>query len=572
MKIVSNNLSFQAKPKDMSDYYDTLIKAKEKAGNRGKSILIVPSSNLPQTGGNNTGVGYLGSEDGLKFFEFAKKYWGINEIQILPSGQYHFHDEHVPMYSGTSMDLGNHMIDIKAHATKEELERIVKNNKTPRIVNYRNIIKPHSIQEQVLWEIYNRSDKAEFEKFKSKNAFWLDSKALYRVLRDKYGTAKYYEWQDVDKNLFSLNEADRNKRIAEITQNHEKELDFYKFKQFLAEGDLKKAKDNLNSKGLKLNGDLICGFSYDEIWANPKAFRPNDTIGWGLPALDFEAPEGEKLLREKVNLYAKRFDGLRIDASWTYANQPSKGGKRYYGDKILNIIDDEIKKVKGANFDLKNIMHEFVTSSEDFNIYEGNRLKPYVAKRNKIYTSDWLNENWGSNKSFLERGWKPKTFVIGMTNHDSKEIKVKEEQVEALSKILKIPKEELRNPKEFLKAKFAEPMSAFNNMIFFKDALGMKDWKDKIPADFEDEYIKTLERGEGFNPMDALEKVFKAKGLDKEDPKLYKKIVKYKKVLEGKENKSMPVVKWGIACIGCILLTYGLIKYYKNNHEELRKP
>ena len=44
----------------------------------------------------------------------------------------------------------------------------------------------------------------------------------------------------------------------------ENEIDFYKFKQFLAENDLKKAKEKLNQKGLKLDGDMICGLSFDE--------------------------------------------------------------------------------------------------------------------------------------------------------------------------------------------------------------------------------------------------------------------------------------------------------------------
>ena len=52
-----------------------------------------------------------GLKNDQKFFEFAKLYWGINEIQLLPTGQYHTHKGEVPIYSGTTMDLGNHMIN-----------------------------------------------------------------------------------------------------------------------------------------------------------------------------------------------------------------------------------------------------------------------------------------------------------------------------------------------------------------------------------------------------------------------------------------------------------------------------
>ena len=204
----------------------------------------------------------------------------------------------------------------------------------------------------------------------------------------------------MDKNLYLLPQAEREKRIAEIYKLKNKEIDFYKFKQFLAENDLKKAKDMLNQKGLKLNGDMICGLSYDEIWSHPKAFLEGKTIKWDLPALDLDSKEAEKVIREKVNIYAKRFDGLRIDASWIYIQPFNKD----YGDKILNIIDDEVKKVKGKDFDLHNIMHEFVASADDFNIYDEEKLKPYIDNRVKIYTSDWLSDDWGTNKNFIKHG------------------------------------------------------------------------------------------------------------------------------------------------------------------------
>ena len=270
-----------------------------------------------------------------------------------------------------------------------------------------------------------------------------------------------------------------------------------------------------------------------------------------MPALDLDSTDAEKLLREKVNFYAKHFDGLRIDASWVYVKPLNKD----YGDKYLNLIDDEIKKVKGNDFDLKNIMHEFVASADDFNIYDGEKLKPYIDNRVKIYTSDWLSENWGSNKNFLERGWKGENFVIGVTNHDSKPIKYDEKQAKELSKILGIPLKKLKDEKEFVKAKFAEPMMAYNNMLYFKDALANP--TDKISSNFENDYFKALEEGKGFNPMDALEKTFKAKDLDREEPELFRKIVKYRKILGSKKgaHKKIIAISFGLG----VLISAGLV-------------
>ena len=559
---INSAINFQRrlKPKEEGEYSAVLNQAKAKIGNTGKSILIVPTSSLPQNTQNNTGVGTLNQVESAKFFDFAKKYWGINEIQIQPVGQYHAWQEQYPIYSGTSMDLGNHMIDIKSHCTEEEFKEIVKSNGGKTDVNYPNIVEAFSKQEEILHKVYEREkNNPEFIIFKTQNAERIEPKALYRALKEINHTHDYKKWNEMDKNLYLLPQAEREKRIAEIYKLKNKEIDFYKFKQFLAENDLKKAKDMLNQKGLKLNGDMICGLSYDEIWSHPKAFLEGKTIKWDLPALDLDSKEAEKLIREKVNIYAKRFDGLRIDASWIYVQPFNKD----YGDKILNIIDDEVKKVKGKDFDLHNIMHEFLASADDFNIYDGEKLKPYIDNRVKIYTSDWLSDDWGTNKNFIERGWKPENFIIGATNHDSKSIKFNENQAKTLSKILGIPFEKLKDEKEFVKAKFAEPMMAYNNMLYFRDALANDG--DKISENFEEKYFKNLENGKGFNPMDALEKAFKAKGLDKGEPELFNKIVKYRKILESKKgtHKKIALLAIGLG----VLLSAGIVilnKTYKS--------
>lgn len=557
---INSSINFQRrlKPKEEGEYSAVLKEAKEKVGNKGKSILIVPTSSLPQEKQNNTGVGTLNTQESEKFFDFAKKYWGINEVQIQPVGQYHGWNGKYPIYSGTSMDLGNHMIDIKSHCTKEEFEELVKANNDCRTVNYPNIVEKYSKQEEILRKVYAREKlNSEFAKFKAENSKMLEPKALYRALAEINHTHNYKFWNETDKNLYSLPKVERDKRIAEVYKLKENEIDFYKFKQFLAENDLKKAKEKLNQKGLKLDGDMICGLSFDEVWSHPNAFLKGQIMKWDLPALNLDSKEAEQLIREKVNVYAKHFDGLRIDAAWTYVEPLNKD----YGDKILNIIDDEVKKVKGADFDLHNVMHEFAASAEDFNIYKNGELRPYIKDRVQIYTSDWLSEDWGSNKNFLERGWKPENFVVGATNHDSEPIKIKEAQAEVLSKILGIPKDKLMNESEFIKAKFAEPMTAYNNMLYFRDALALKG--DRISADFEESYFKNLESGKGFNPMDALEKSFRAKGLDKTEPELYRKIVKYRKILEGKQSSY-----WKIAVIATcagILISAGLLLLKKDN-------
>lgn len=583
-KISGINFERRLKPSEEAEYSEILNRGRDKCIGKNpdgkKSILIVPSSSLP----NKTGVGNLNSKESQKFFDFAEQYWGINEVQILPVGQYFNHKGEYPIYSGSSMDLGNHVIDIQRYVPEEDFDEIVKSNNIKGRVNFSNVVDEGSIQEKVLKKLFKSGKyQKEFEAYKSENLERLEPKALYNALREINKSHNYKDWNNIDKNLFNrdvVSEKEFEARVKEIKSLKGEKMDFYYFKQFLAEDSLKKARENLHKKGIKLNGDMQCGFSFDEVWANPKAFIPETSIGWNLPALDFDSKEGQKLLRKKVKFFAQRFDGIRIDASWTYANQPQiKNGiteRKYYADKILNIIDDEVKKVKGAEFDSRNIMHEFAASDIDFNIYDGAELKPYVKERVKIYTSDHLNEGWGTNYSFLKRGWSANSFIIGARNHDSGKIIGSDEQVNALSKILKIPAEKLKDKKEFVKAKLAEPFGAKNSMIYFADALNIDkqfqgnsdktlNYAVQIPSDYEDRYFASLERGEGFNPMDALEKQFRAKGLDKKDPELYKKIVKYRKILEQKEKNPKTVLKIACALGFAGLIIYGFFRLHKRN-------
>lgn len=583
-KISGINFERRLKPSEEAEYSEILNRGRDKCIGKNpdgkKSILIVPSSSLP----NKTGVGNLNSKESQKFFDFAEQYWGINEVQILPVGQYFNHKGEYPIYSGSSMDLGNHVIDIQRYVPEEDFDEIVKSNNIKDRVNFSNVVDEGSIQEKVLKKLFKSGKyQKEFEAYKSENLERLEPKALYNALREINKSHNYKDWNNIDKNLFNrdvVSEKEFEARVKEIKSLKGEKMDFYYFKQFLAEDSLKNARENLHKKGIKLNGDMQCGFSFDEVWANPKAFIPETSIGWSLPALDFDSKEGQKLLRKKVKFFAQRFDGIRIDASWTYANQPQiKNGiteRKYYADKILNIIDNEVKKVKGAEFDSRNIMHEFAASDIDFNIYDEAELKPYVKERVKIYTSDHLNEGWGTNYSFLKRGWSADSFIIGARNHDSGKIISSDEQVNALSKILKIPAEKLKDKKEFVKAKLAEPFGAKNSMIYFADALNIDkqfqgnsdktlNYAVQIPSDYEDRYFASLERGEGFNPMDALEKQFRAKGLDKSEPELYKKIVKYRKILEQKEKNPKTVLKIACALGFAGLIIYGFFRLHKRN-------
>ena len=564
-RIQSVTFKRRLKQSEESDYQEVLKKAKSKASHTdfGRSILIVPSQSLPQSAHHNTGVGNLASKEGQQFFDFVKKYWGINEIQLLPTGHFFSKNGEYPIYSGSSMDLGNHMINLEDFLNETELKEVVKNNKTCKTVNFSNVVDLNSISEKCLKNVYSRmssSLKNEFELYKKESEPILESKSLYRALRELNGTHDYHKWNDIDKNLFDetvVSTEQRNKRIEQIKNLKSETIEFYKFKNFLAEKSLNKAKSELNSKGIKLSGDMILHMAYEEEWAHPNAFLKNTkTKEWEFSVLDANSKEAEELLREKVRFYAKHFDNIRIDAAWCYITPNifnTKNGiksKLNNGYKLIDIIEDEVKKVKGKDYNPKNIYYEFdADGPTQFQIHSyGDKLKPELKDRVKIYTSEHLSDNWGTADSFInKRLWGEDNFILGAVNHDSKDMEPIEEQINTLSKILKIPKEKLYDKLEFIKAKFAEPLRAKNNMLFFIPALGLDskfqnnsdktlNYASKIPENYQELYFRNLIENRGFNPMDALEKQFIAQGLNKTEPELFKKIVKYRKILQEKDG------------------------------------
>ncbi|MCQ2754672.1 MAG: 4-alpha-glucanotransferase [bacterium] len=496
----------------------------------------------------------------------------------------------------TTSEYGN-LLDISD--IKNVVQMNTQQNKDVR-VNYENVHDNNSSTEKALKKAYENLMKKdssqkekiieEFREFKTKNREWLEPKSVFKGLIKKYSKYNFRDWEYIDANLYDetlVPIEKRLNRIAEITNKYSYDMDIYMFEQFLAEKHLKEARKILNDKGIELSGDMLVGFSGDEVWANPKAFLRAKTVGCGQPALDFETQEGRYLLRKKVNRFAELYDDIRVDYAWSYCDQtiydyngklPTE--KKYYRGEILDIIEDEFRKVKGSKYKPESITYEFIANASLFNPYENGNLKPYVKDRTKIYCSNTMSEDWATTDAFKKRGWGKDSYILGATNHDCKSIKIEYQnndkmtrECEILSKILKIPKEKLKKLNEFISAKFAEPMSSKHNMIFFLDALNLdglykdnkdktKDYRIKIPANYQDEYFKFLEEGCGYNPMDALEKNFVAQGRDKTNPELYGEIVKYKRILQSSPNGSVKNTALKIAAIIILGILSGIGVYY----------
>ena len=604
-KLQTNTVFKRALTKEeKNDFCRVMRQAKDTingGNNDAKSILIVHEPCLPQEKSADIGIGHLTSPTSDKFFDFAKKYLGINVIEVLPPGEVQYHKiryDYLNTYNGSGLSLGVQGIDLellttpegKSLLTKQDLNEVVDENKTTQkdgFVNYELAARTQSKIKQALKKAYNNfkalnnEDKAEFEEYKTQNDDWLDKKAVYFALKIKNEGKPWQQWEENEKTLYSNVNVDKLKIIEDIKQKYADDIEFYKFKQFLAEEHLKIGRKKLNDKDMKLFGDCLIGFSEDEVWAYGNAFKKDDKgnvvyVGapeWRIPALNYEEitkenSEAQKLLKKKVSLFAKRYDGIRFDCSWAYVSPKLSDNTVFdFNGKLLNIIEDTVKQVKGDTYNPKDLIHEFEADPKDFSIFDkSGKIKSFLDRRVKVISSVNMSDTYGTTYAMRTLGANPDSFVIGVGNHDpqplrqiannipenvqGKNIFRKAGQVSILTKLFGKSYNEVNDPKNFVKYKFADPMINKNNMVFYMDVFGRNDrfdsqlnpncnnYSQRIPANYEEAYLDAVESGYGYNPMDALAKVFEVTGLSEKFTALYGDIVKYAKIIAEKSPKS----------------------------------
>jgi hypothetical protein len=300
--------------------------------------------------------------------------------------------------------------------------------------------------------------------------------------------------------------------IAEVKEKHADEIEFFKFWQFLADNHHEKSREILKKEGLELFGD--CPFAYSPIdkWTNPQAFLKEGLMGFEVlengrmfkndKTLDIA---GEQL-NKKMEFFFKRYDGIRFDM-----------GIRYSFDntgEILKLIEQTAKKIKGENFDLTKLSYE-----------EGSG--PTFQNRMKIYQKFALipEEN--------------ELVQVGLGNHDNWQ------NACAITEAKRIAP---NNFQEIVKEKFGKLFTYARKFIFFDDFFGKErvfnyenarpakreSFRPKLSPNFEEEYHKALQNGDGFNLMESLGIAMKMQGLDTTEKSLYEEVIKQSKILREK--------------------------------------
>jgi len=238
--------------------------------------------------------------------------------------------------------------------SKETLQRIVDNNPTKGTtgINFEYI---NSHMKEALEEVYSnfthkRSNLAgmsdrdrkiiilmdeRFEHFKQTNAEYLEKESLYAALSKENGTDIWTMWSELDKTLpNNPNSQASQDRIADIHKRYARDIDFYKFKQFLlSEQGARKLKYD-KALGITSIADEKVATSDVGIWANQNLFLDDYSLGcppdafadggqpWGFPVFDpakivdkdGNLSEAGKFLYNKYKkIFSENKGGVRID-------------------------------------------------------------------------------------------------------------------------------------------------------------------------------------------------------------------------------------------------------------------
>ena len=119
--------------------------------------------------------------------------------------------------------------------------------------------------------------RAEFEKFRTENASWLDDYVLFMSIKEANGGGP---WSDWDEAIRKRKKPAMDKARAE----HANAIIRHSFYQFLFFRQWNKLRDYAHDKGITIIGDIPIFIAYDsaDAWANPKLFFLDEN---GLPTV-----------------------------------------------------------------------------------------------------------------------------------------------------------------------------------------------------------------------------------------------------------------------------------------------
>lgn len=340
--------------------------------------VIMHIASLPGKFGIGTfGQGAYDYADFL--YKSGMKYW-----QILPLGQTGYGDS---PYQSFSAFAGNpYFIDFDLLA-KDNLLRVDEylNDNYGDDINYIDYGLLFKIKYEVLRKSYNNfknmntdTIRKEFDEFRVKNKWWLDDYGLYMAIKNHFNLESWQKWDEEIK-----------KREREAIERYKvllsDEIEYWEFIQYLFFKQWNKLKEYVNSKGIKIIGDIPIYVAEDsaDVWSNSEAYlmdketlKPISVAGcppdafsatgqlWGNPIYDWDYMDKQSYawwitrVRESLKLYdIVRIDHFRgFESYWKipYGEDTAINGEWVKGPgmKLFNAVKEALGEVNVIAEDL----------------------------------------------------------------------------------------------------------------------------------------------------------------------------------------------------------------------------
>ena len=431
------------------------------------------------------GIGTLGKE-AYNFVDFLKEagqtYW-----QILPVGTTSFGDS---PYQSFSAYAGNpYFIDLEELCkmgllTTAQIETF-EWGEDPCSIDYELMYNSRYKVLRSAFENFKKSVPQEYEKFVTKNSYWLEDYALFSALKDYHKGASFDKWEEG----FKKREPESMERAR---REFDEDISFYKMLQYLFDLQWKKLKKYANDNGIYIIGDIPIYVAFDsaDVWSDPKQFVldkdlvptavagcPPDAFSedgqlWGNPLYDWDymKKNGYDWWIRRVDYSTKLYDMVRIDHfrgfsaffSIPYGDKTAVGGKwiKGPGKALFEEINKKLGKLNIIAEDLGTIDDE-VRELLKFTGYPGMKVLQFAFDPNS--ESSYLPHNIIQN-CVVYTGTHDNDTAIGFMNDAG------EQEVEFMREYLRIGSSDSFN---WSLIKAAMATSAKTVILQMQDFLGL---------------------------------------------------------------------------------------------------
>lgn len=326
-----------------------------------KSGILLPITSLPSP----YGIGTMGKSayQFIDFLSMAKQsYW-----QVLPLGPTSFGDS---PYQTFSAFAGNpYLIDLDSLVEDGYLkqEEISEYYQLPLKIDYGYL---YNWRFHVLEKAYERFIVHEdyFEFIRCNDPKWLNDYALFMAIKKRHNDQSWQDWDQAYKFY-------DKKTLSRFYLENKKEVDYWKFLQYIFFQQWFKLKDYANRKGIEIIGDVPIYVALDsaDVWSKPENFQldkelkpvrvagcPPDAFAktgqlWGNPLYNYQLMEEKNFdwwIRRMDSAF-HLYDVVRIDHF--------RGFEAYYSVPATDQTAENGKWIKGPGMKLFKILKKQFT-------------------------------------------------------------------------------------------------------------------------------------------------------------------------------------------------------------------